>query len=315
MEFITFFIVITIVGGIVGGLLGPIVESVKKHNSQKESNVKKSNDSSENVSLYTKVVGVTFDNIQSILPQLKSGMPLLFIREPQNAYDKNAIAVYCNGYKIGHLSAELAADLAPLIDNGNKLIGKIEEITGGGSKNYGCNISIVILNNYSSNYKATKEIYNFCIDENAKVWWNKNTLGTPQVHKYDDILDFELVVDDKTTKGKNAIGRAIAGGLLFGGAGAVVGAGTAKRVNVVKSLYINVYLKGGGFEKLVFIQGGFKPDGFVYNVAIDSAHRVISILTEITSGNTDEAPAAPSEADNAEAIAKYKKLLDEGAIT
>lgn len=164
------------------------------------------------------------------------------------------------------------------------------------------------------NYKATKEQYNFCIDENARVWWNKNTLGTPQVHSFDDVLDFELVVDDNKTKGKNAIGRAVAGGLLFGGAGAVIGANTAKQVQVVSSLYINVYLKGGGFEKLVYLQGNFKADSFVYNVALQNAQESIAMLTSMVSEKETE-KSGNSEVDNAEAIAKYKKLLDEGAIT
>ena len=164
------------------------------------------------------------------------------------------------------------------------------------------------------NYKATKELYNFCIDENARVWWNKNTLGTPQVHSFDDVLDFELVVDDNKTKGKNAIGRAVAGGLLFGGAGAVIGANTAKQVQVVSSLYINVYLKGGGFEKLVYLQGNFKADSFVYNVALQNAQESIAMLTSMVSEKETE-KSGNSEVDNAEAIAKYKKLLDEGAIT
>lgn len=95
-------------------------------------------------SLYTKVVGVTFDGIQSILPRLHAGMPLRLIREPDNRYDRNAVAVWCNGKKIGHLSRELAADIAPLMDKGIDVGGTIEQITGGGGKNYGCNIQVTI---------------------------------------------------------------------------------------------------------------------------------------------------------------------------
>lgn len=94
--------------------------------------------------IYTKVVGVTFDGIQSVLPRLHAGMPLIFIREPNNQYDRNAVAVWCSGKKIGHLSRDLAADIAPQIDAGADVEGTIEAITGGNGKTYGCNIELTI---------------------------------------------------------------------------------------------------------------------------------------------------------------------------
>lgn len=98
-------------------------------------------------SFYTRVVGVTFGNIQFILPRLKSGMSLQFYREPNNPYDSNAIRVECNGEAIGHLDASIAAQYANGIDNGfDFLEGKISEITGGkGYKTtYGCNIELLV---------------------------------------------------------------------------------------------------------------------------------------------------------------------------
>lgn len=95
-------------------------------------------------STYTKVAGVTFGNIQSILPKLRSGMSLRFIREPKNHYDRNAIRVECNWQKIGYLSADLARDYAPILDNGGKITGNIANITGGRGKTYGCNIDVTV---------------------------------------------------------------------------------------------------------------------------------------------------------------------------
>lgn len=100
--------------------------------------------SSTGENIYTKVVGVTYDGIQSILPRLHAGMPLKLVREPSNQYDKNAVAVWCNGKKIGHLSRDLAADIAPLMDSGTAVDGTIEGITGGSGKTYGCNIKVTI---------------------------------------------------------------------------------------------------------------------------------------------------------------------------
>lgn len=92
----------------------------------------------------TKVVGVTFNGIQKIIPTLKSGMKIVLLREKNNSYDRNAIAVYCIGKKIGHINADLAERLAPLMDNSVPIDGEIHSITGGRGGNYGCNIEIVV---------------------------------------------------------------------------------------------------------------------------------------------------------------------------
>lgn len=71
-------------------------------------------------------------------------MALDFVREPYNIHDKNAVAVFCSDRKIGHLSRDEAARIAPLMDDGIPVDGVIEEITGGRKYNYGCNIRIKI---------------------------------------------------------------------------------------------------------------------------------------------------------------------------
>lgn len=91
---------------------------------------------------YTKVVGVTYNGIQSILPQLHEGMPVQFIREPNNSFDRNAIGIWCTGKKIGYLSADEATSIAPQMDKGIPYDGEISQITGGKGKTYGCEISV-----------------------------------------------------------------------------------------------------------------------------------------------------------------------------
>lgn len=44
------------------------------------------------------------------------GTSYLLVREPENAHDSNAVAVYGRGRKVGHLSAAKAAGLAPILD-------------------------------------------------------------------------------------------------------------------------------------------------------------------------------------------------------
>lgn len=103
--------------------------------SVEDSNIKK---------VFTKVAGVTYEDRQSILPTLHSGMPLELFREPNNFHDKNAIALYCNGKMIGYIKRDLAMGLAFLIDRGTRVEGEIVEITGGDGLTYGCNIELTI---------------------------------------------------------------------------------------------------------------------------------------------------------------------------
>lgn len=100
---------------------------------------------------YSKIAGVTHNNPdgtsrQKLLEFCKDGEELQFIREPENAYDKNAIKI-CrgSGEQLGYTRSELAADLAPRIDAGEKIRVFVSEITGGeqDTSTRGCNIKII----------------------------------------------------------------------------------------------------------------------------------------------------------------------------
>lgn len=166
-----------------------------------------------------------------------------------------------------------------------------------------------------SGYKITDELGDLKVDKNNSVWWVKNYFGEPIIHNFGEVIDYELVVNDNTVKGKGAFSRAVAGGLLFGGVGAVAGASTAKRVTVVTALYINVYLKDGTLERINFINTATKADSFTYNMMKDCAEKASALFTAMIADNESK-NAAPAQAISAaDEIAKYKKLLDDGAIT
>lgn len=94
---------------------------------------------------YSKIVGVTYDNRQYYISCLKEGDQLKLSREPDNIYDVNAIAVYdSKGNQLGHIRRDLAATIAPMIDNGESAFATVEEITGGDGYNYGANIKIYV---------------------------------------------------------------------------------------------------------------------------------------------------------------------------
>ena len=96
----------------------------------------------------TKVVGVTFGNDdgtsrQEIIKACKPGDDIIFKPVPTAEYP-DAIGVFnAKGQQLGHLGADLAADLKNKYPN-NPMRVTVNEITGGGDKNYGCNLHIII---------------------------------------------------------------------------------------------------------------------------------------------------------------------------
>jgi len=67
------------------------------------------------------IVGSSFyPGASNWIARLKPGQELRVVREPDNQYDGNAIAVYIFQQKLGHLPRGFAAEVAPLIDKGFK---------------------------------------------------------------------------------------------------------------------------------------------------------------------------------------------------
>ncbi|MEE0434206.1 MAG: single-stranded-DNA-specific exonuclease RecJ [Peptococcaceae bacterium] len=92
---------------------------------------------------YTKLKGVSFDDRQSIIAHLSAGEELALLREHQNPADANAIACLTQGgEKIGYLSREIAAQLAPLMDLGAIYSAHLEQITGDDDTMRGVNILV-----------------------------------------------------------------------------------------------------------------------------------------------------------------------------
>lgn len=96
----------------------------------------------------TKVVGVTFGNDdgssrQAIIKNCKAGEDIIFKPVPTAEYP-DAIGVFNKrGQQLGHLNAELAAEIKRKYPN-NPMSVTINNITGGGDKSYGCNLHIII---------------------------------------------------------------------------------------------------------------------------------------------------------------------------
>lgn len=88
-------------------------------------------------SILVKVAGVTFEGRQGIISMLSGKEPVRIVAEPDNKFDKNALAVHVSRggsvEHIGYIPRDLAETFAPLLD-GESVIGKIFEINGGFEK-------------------------------------------------------------------------------------------------------------------------------------------------------------------------------------
>jgi HIRAN domain len=110
--------------------------------------------------IYTKIRGVSFGDShgtsrqQIIRRYCHPGDALLLMREPGNRVDTNAIGVVrvCRGHDgratftelLGHLSKEIAGDLAPFFDEGPVGFAEILEVTGDPARQDNCCIGVNI---------------------------------------------------------------------------------------------------------------------------------------------------------------------------
>ncbi|WP_350454254.1 HIRAN domain-containing protein [Slackia heliotrinireducens] len=77
-------------------------------------------DEDEDLYFHTYVAGTKFDNhdVAWSHAEFTYGLEIDLVREPNNEYDPNAIAVYADGLHGGYVPADVASTLADLMDSG-----------------------------------------------------------------------------------------------------------------------------------------------------------------------------------------------------
>ena len=93
--------------------------------------------------VFSKIVGTTFSDYNLLNIHEKDILQL--VREKDNKYDPNAIAIYHNNNKVGYIKKELAVDLHIALDNNFEVICNAENITGKDKGNIGVNIKITLI--------------------------------------------------------------------------------------------------------------------------------------------------------------------------
>ena len=133
--------------------------------------------------------------------------------------------------------------------------------------------------------------------------------------KFENIIDCEII-EDASTIMKGGVGRAIVGGTLAGGIGAIVGASTRKSNNVTNSLQIRIITNDlyNSLCMLKLISSETKKDSLEYQNAMEFANNVYATLNSIISNNQKE--KAGYNTDDAKNLVKQlSDLKKDGIIT
>ncbi|MFJ5718203.1 SHOCT domain-containing protein [Neobacillus sp. NPDC093127] len=133
---------------------------------------------------------------------------------------------------------------------------------------------------------------------------------------FDEILSAELYDDAGSIQKSNGVGRAVGGGLLFGPAGAIVGALTAKKKSFVTRLYVTVRTKIPQANKIDIdlIVTKTKTSGFAYKGMVKTADDIMAELNQIIAEN-QEPQVIHNYKSPVEQVKELKELLDMGVIT
>lgn len=169
-------------------------------------------------------------------------------------------------------------------------------------------------------FTSTKKIGTFIeFDDNQMKWLVPGFFGGKnhsKVYNYSDIVDFELLEDEESIT-KGGLGRAIVGGVLLGGVGAVVGGvtGGKKSKSICNSLKIKITINdiNNPTVYIKFLSTATKKDSFTYRTLYNSAQEILSTLQLIC--NKQEENINVATMSNADEILKYKNLLDSNIIT
>lgn len=147
-----------------------------------------------------------------------------------------------------------------------------------------------------------------------------------KIYGYKDILEVELIEDGTSivkTSSASAAGRAIVGGVLFGGAGAIVGGLTSekKRDDLVKEVTLKILLNDTNnpiFTFTFFKNYEVNRDDPEYKLAIEKArkwHAYIKIAIERAEENDTQKMSSSVEHTREESISTQVQKTDEQKVS
>ena len=174
--------------------------------------------------------------------------------------------------------------------------------------------------NELANFVATDEIGQIVVDSVHKIWYVNETrrkeLRNPLILKYSQLMDY-TVTEDENTVSKSGAGRAVAGGLLFGGIGLVAGGLSGRKTKeVINKMSITLMIDSEWIDsiEIPIITTETKKGSMFYNISKNLFDRITHVLDHILAENS-KTSAIQDNISPAIQIKQYKDLLDCGAIT
>lgn len=167
-----------------------------------------------------------------------------------------------------------------------------------------------------NNFKITSSVRNVLIDENTKRWAVYKSEQSP-IYDFKDIIKVELDENGNKYVSQNGVLRAVVGSAVFGGVGAIVGATTATKSHTINSLNVIVYTSriSDPVITIPLIISPVSDSSALYSRNKADAIKLMGMLNAIAVQNEPAKVENVSAISNADELAKYKKLLDEGAIS
>jgi len=155
-------------------------------------------------------------------------------------------------------------------------------------------------------------------DFTSKIAMRKLPFKQQKLYYFKDITGYTPNIDGHEVKKHHGVARAVTGGILFGGAGAIVGAVTGgKQYDVISNISITVFLSDGGSFENTILSTETKPDSLTFQGSKGQLDSWCNLLDRIINDNQSQISQSSNitQSSSADEIRKYKGLLDDGIIT
>lgn len=167
--------------------------------------------------------------------------------------------------------------------------------------------------------------YSLLVDDTNQKWAIIDAgLGKSAVYSYSDLIEYEILENGNSIV-KGRVGSVIAGGLLFGGLGALAGASRSKKVkNTCSSLIVNIVVNNLEAPRICInlISLETETNSIVYQVAVSKAKEFSSVLSIIKAKAEQANGMVISDSSSQETILsasdeieKFHSLMEKGIIT
>lgn len=148
------------------------------------------------------------------------------------------------------------------------------------------------------NFKPTNQYGDFYIDNSSMRWMVTYVQGTSRPYHIGEVIGWELVENGERYKSEGGVLRAVAGGALFGGVGAIVGATTANKVRTINHLAVNIYTSDINTPLVVVhchAGSNIRSDSFQYSVACSTANDIMSALQALQFRYEQKSSTSPAK--------------------